>query len=160
MAEHQFVVDDIVARLATSGCVPSVELLPRINFRYGSIEHLCTPILLRTQGRMPFGRIIEAIHPTPAVCGYPRTEAVGMIAASETWPRNCYGGYISVPSPHGPVAYVILRCIHFDDEKWAVYTGSGITGESDALDEWNETQAKAEPIIELAMSAASSSPLI
>lgn len=160
MAEHQFVVDDIVARLATSGCVPSVELRPRINFRYGSIEHLCTPILLRTQGRMPFGRIIEAIHPTPAVCGYPRTEAVGMIAASETWPRNCYGGYISVPSPHGPVAYVILRCIHFDDEKWAVYTGSGITGESDALDEWNETQAKAEPIIELAMSAASSSPLI
>lgn len=147
--EHRFVVDDIMARL--SGVVPPVEAvaLAPASLRYGSIEHLCTPVRVCSSAPLPFSEIIEAIHPTPAVCGFPRTDAMRRIDRAESWPRNCYGGYITVPTPRGPVAYVILRCVHFDGERWAVYTGSGITGDSDAADEWAETRAKARPLLDL-----------
>lgn len=158
--EHRFVVDDMLARLASVEPAPEIDVRPSENLRYGSIEHLCTPVRLSSSGILPFDRIIEAIHPTAAVCGYPREDAVRRITAVETWPRNCYGGYIVVPSPQGRIAYVILRCIHFDETKWAIYTGSGITGDSCAADEWDETQAKAEPLVELAMRASSLSSVV
>lgn len=146
MDEHRFVTDDILQQINSLGEHVSAEALDSYNFVYGSIEHLCTPIVIRNKfGNMPADDIISAIHPTPAVCGYPRGNAMSDIAEYEWYSRNCYGGLITV----GGLTYVILRCVHFDDKHWAVYTGSGITADSDPMDEWLETEAKAEPLVSL-----------
>lgn len=149
IAEHKFVVNDITARLGEIEPHVSVTAQKPYPLDYGDIQHLCTPISIVAEGRLPFDAIVRAIHPTPAVCGYPRQDAEARIGAMESWPRLCYGGYIILPTDCGNLAYVILRCVHFDGRRWAIYTGSGITGDSDARDEWNETAAKAAPLVRI-----------
>ncbi|MDE6853868.1 MAG: chorismate-binding protein, partial [Muribaculaceae bacterium] len=93
--------------------------------------------------------ILEAIHPTAAVCGYPRAEALNEIRSAEYWPRHCYGGRITVQTPSGSVSYAILRCVHFQRQGWAVYAGSGITSDSTVEEEFRETALKAAPLTSL-----------
>ncbi len=146
--EHCMVIDDIVSTAeAVAGVTATVGETG--TFPYGAVEHLCTPVRLDTHGQLPVDSLVASIHPTAAVCGYPRSQALEEIDEVETVPRNCYGGLISIRQGHRMWVYVILRCVHFDDSHWAVYTGSGITPESDALDEWLETQAKAKPLIDI-----------
>lgn len=148
LAEHRLVTDDMCRR------IEELTLEPRLgrqyNFAYGNIEHLCTPIEIEgdLEG-VSLHRLIRAIHPTPAVGGYPREKALSDIDAIEHWPRNCYGGHISVRHGSETIVYVALRCVHFDAAKWAVYTGSGITSDSEAADEWLETEAKAAPLLSI-----------
>lgn len=147
--EHAFVTEDIVNRVksVTPDSI-SVELSRR-NLRYGKIEHLCTDITITSSEKIDPMAIIGAIHPTPAVGGYPREASLRSIEQYESYPRNCYGGHIAVKTSNGIIAYVILRCVHFDTGKWAVYTGSGITSSSVPHDEWIETEEKAAPLISL-----------
>lgn len=147
--EHRIVVDDILGRLTGLGYSVSAEAGTTADLAYGTVRHLCTPISIHSDAQLPFEKIVSTLHPTSAVGGYPREKALEYIKEYEATPRNCYGGLITVPTPDGPLAYVILRCVHFDNEKWAIYTGSGITHASDAEDEWRETEAKATPLVNL-----------
>ena len=142
------VTDDMCRRIEELTLEP--RLGQQYNFAYGNIEHLCTPIEIRGDlDGVSLHRLIRAIHPTPAVGGYPREKALSDIDAIEHWPRNCYGGHISVRHGSETIVYIALRCVHFDAVKWAVYTGSGITPDSDAADEWLETETKAAPLISI-----------
>ncbi|MCM1067617.1 MAG: chorismate-binding protein [Muribaculaceae bacterium] len=146
--EHSLVVNDICGRLEHVRKDIRACAEPCYDFRYGSIEHLCTPIRIESSSApLPVDQIISAIHPTPAVCGYPREEALAEIAATEAGPRHYYGGVINVKHDGRSTAYVVLRCVHFDTAHWAIYTGSGITAASDAVDEWCETDDKAAPLL-------------
>lgn len=147
--EHAFVTEDIVNRIETVTPDSISVALSRRNLRYGKIEHLCTDITISSHENIDPMAIIAAIHPTPAVGGYPREAAMRNIEIYESYPRNCYGGHIAIKTSNGIIAYVILRCVHFDARKWAVYTGSGITSNSVARDEWVETEEKAAPLISL-----------
>lgn len=148
LEEHRIVVDDIIASAEAVDGVSAVAG-ETSTFTYGALEHLCTPVILKSAGVVPVDRLVSSIHPTAAVCGFPRDIALEEINEIEKVPRNCYGGLISIRKGSRLWVYVILRCVHFDDSRWAVYTGSGVTADSDAGDEWIETQAKAEPLIDL-----------
>lgn len=146
--EHAVVVEDICARAEALGhewkCTPGTAG----TLSYRNIEHLCTPVTVNYSGldkEFPMELLIEAIHPTAAIAGYPKQRALSEIARLETFPRNLYGGYISIPG----LAYVVLRCVHFDNTGWCVYTGSGLTPDSTPDDEWNETEAKAAGLLDL-----------
>ncbi|MDE5553938.1 MAG: chorismate-binding protein, partial [Muribaculaceae bacterium] len=52
-------------------------------------------------------------------------------------------GYVAINSTNEFVAYVNLRCVSFDHNRWCMYVGSGIMPDSDINDEWLETEAKA-----------------
>ncbi len=147
VAEHEMVVKDIKQRIRDLGPDWSCIGGDRSNLRYGNIEHLCTPISFAYSGDSPaqIGTIVNTLHPTPAVGGFPRAEALADIAELEIPQRKFYGGVISTPS----TAYVVLRCVHFDRRHWCIYTGSGITGLSTPDAEWDETEAKAQPLLML-----------
>ena len=53
--------------------------------------------------------VLEAINPTPALCGTPTDEALRDIAACELHSRRCYGGYVAVRTPGRLDAFVNLR---------------------------------------------------
>lgn len=144
--EHRFVVDDIAARLAPT-CAVSVG--EPYTIPYGTVEHLATDFVCPAPQGTELDAIIDSLHPTPAVGGMPRADAMRRIAEVETEPRRYYGGTISIDSGSGRTVYVVLRCAHTDGKRWAVYTGSGITGDSDPDDEWAETEAKAQPLLRL-----------
>lgn len=145
--EHRFVVDDIAARLTDAGIVASHSAPYTIP--YGTVEHLATDFTAATAPDGDLDAIISTLHPTPAVGGLPREVAMRQIAEIECAPRRYYGGTITVCNGSRRVAYVILRCVHSDGRRWSIYTGSGITGDSSSTDEWNETEAKAAPLLEL-----------
>lgn len=145
--EHDMVVRDIRQRIRDLGSDWACITKDSHNLRYGNIEHLCTPMEIAYHGEndADISSVIEALNPTPAIGGYPRSEALADIADIEPIQRKFYGGVIADKS----LAYIILRCVHFDHRHWCVYTGSGITGLSTPENEWTETEDKAKPLINL-----------
>jgi isochorismate synthase len=92
--------------------------------------------------------LIDALHPTSAICGMPMEKSLGFIKGIEKHNREYYTGYL------GPVGiddrlqlYVNLRCMKVLDHKLALYVGGGITDESVPEDEWEETEIKAETLL-------------
>lgn len=144
IAEHQMVADDICRRLQTLGL--DVFRGQRGEFSCGAVSHLITPItaVAANPATVGFETIMHELHPTPAVGGYPRQDALADISELEAQPRRFYGGCINIGNRR---AYVVLRCANFDACSWAVYTGSGITPDSVPEDEWTETEIKASTLV-------------
>lgn len=147
LAEHAIVVDDICRRIKSMGNRLNVIAGVTGELSYGAISHLCTPISIEYggEGAFPLQAVADAIHPTPAVGGFPREKALFAISGLEDSRRFYYGGLLMIPG----CVYVVLRCVHFDTSRWCVYSGSGVTGDSNSVDEWNETAAKARPLVDL-----------
>lgn len=137
--ENHFVIDYIIQALANLGI--EAEASPLEAVAYGEIEHLCSHIT----GHAPTSRIqeiIDALNPTPALCGYPKQDAIADITRCESHPRGCYGGIIGFSSDKRYQAFVNLRCMHFDGKRYCIYGGGGITPQSVPEEEYAETTAK------------------
>ena len=113
-----------------------------------AVKHLCTDIYavaMDGERELSVADFAAGLHPTPAVAGWPRGKAMREIAEYELCPRNFYGGVIC--NNREGYAYVMLRCMHFDETGWCVYSGGGITGASLPEEEWEETQSKAKTLL-------------
>lgn len=141
LAEQGVVRDYIVDTLYDLGLQPVVGNTETLTT--GNIQHLLTRITGRCEGVNP-RVILDALNPTPALCGWPRASALEEIIEYERHPRRCYGGYVAVEGDESVTAYVNLRCVNFDNAgHWCMYVGGGIMADSDAADEWDETCHKA-----------------
>lgn len=113
----------------------------------GSIEHLCTEIEFEYIG--PWKNVMEALHPTPAVCGMPREESMQLIQSIERHDREYYTGLIGIEQGENVDVYVILRCMKLTTSALHVFVGAGITSESVPELESRETKWKAESLTEV-----------
>ncbi|WP_299887996.1 chorismate-binding protein [uncultured Lacinutrix sp.] len=108
--------------------------------------------------------LIKALHPTPAVCGFPKEESKQFILKNENYNREYYTGYLgelnikekatrntnrrnvenNVYTSIKTVSnlYVNLRCMQLTDSKASLYIGGGITKDSNPGNEWKETVNK------------------
>jgi isochorismate synthase len=117
----------------------------------GNLVHLRTDFSLdctRLNGRL--WEFVEAMHPTPAVAGQPKEDAISFIKKLEPHDRDYYTGFL------GPVGlqdemdlFVNLRCMKITPEYISLYVGGGITLESDPAEEWNETRLKALSLLKI-----------
>lgn len=145
IVEHNIVTRYIVSAMKLVGLEPKVsEMYER---PFGNVIHLCNDISADFNTINPL-RLLRKLSPTPALCGYPKQEAMKLIESTETFDRLCYGGWLAVKDDKGVHAYVNLRCASvntmFDSlHHYCVYTGGGIMPDSNFLDEWNETANKA-----------------
>ena len=148
IAEHRFVVDFIISALREAGAeVRSGEMT---SLRYGTIEHLHTPIAVEAPSEL-FPLLGDSLNPTPALCGTPRDAARRLIDVFEPHSRGCYGGYIEFRDPVSGLrrAYVNLRCARMDLlGRWCAFAGGGIVESSVPEDEWEETVRKISPIVQ------------
>lgn len=140
--EHNMVIEDIIENIKQRYTHATTNVEDASSLRYGAIEHLCTPININN---VSVNDVAQAIHPTAAISGWPRKEALTDISQLEQHSRRFYTGLFSNSS----TAYALLRCVNFDNKKWCVYSGSGITPLSTPEDEWAETEAKARPLTDL-----------
>lgn len=148
--EQQMVTDFIKDTLSGMG-LDFEETGPR-SLRFGAIKHLLTNFRGRlTDPELQTPRLLDSLAPTPALSGFPRSEALADIAEIELHSRGCYGGYIYIADDTRVYTFVIIRCAQFDprDGRWAIYTGGGITSASNPDDEWLETAAKAATLLNL-----------
>lgn len=117
----------------------------------GNLVHLRTDFSLgfeKINGKL--WELVEALHPTPAVAGQPKDDAIQFIRNLEPHDRDYYTGFL------GPVTqdqeidlFVNLRCMKITPDYLSLYIGGGITLDSDASDEWDETRWKAESLLKI-----------
>ena len=113
----------------------------------GNIKHLRTDFKAQiTQENLE--NIISELHPTPAVCGIPKDLCQNAIEQFEKYPRKLYAGYIKVETEEYIQYFVNLRCAEFFKNAALIYVGGGITAESSVEKEWQETELKAEAILQ------------
>lgn len=113
--------------------------------RAGNLVHLRSDFRFRLSPDVNIGKLLEALHPTPAVCGLPKAEAYRFILDNEHYPRRYYSGFMGPLSINGSTQlYVSLRCMEINDNKCTLYAGGGLLRDSQEEMEWNETEAKLE----------------
>ena len=115
----------------------------------GRLWHLRSVINARVMADM-HDLIINSLHPTPAVCGIPLAAAERYIAENEGIERKYYCGFLgelNLAHPSHTELYVNLRCLEYYEDKAYVYVGGGITSRSLPLQEWQETEAKSQTIL-------------
>lgn len=117
-----------------------------VTMRAGNLQHLRTDFRFSLQEDCTLGQLISQLHPTPAVCGLPKSQALEFIAKNEGLDRSYYSGFA------GPVGindethlYVLLRCAAIDSHA-TLYAGGGIMPASTLDSEWQETEKKMETI--------------
>lgn len=112
----------------------------------GNIKHLKTEFSAKINPD-DFNKIIDNLHPTPAVCGIPKAFCKNAIQNFEKYPRGYYSGYIRVEAKDTIQCFVNLRCAEFYQNKAIAFVGGGITALSDPAKEWRETELKSEAVL-------------
>ena len=112
----------------------------------GPVAHLQTIFTGKIKSKQ-LSEMIEQLHPTPAVCGIPKEKALDLIKETESHFRYDYTGYIG-PVNGGDVSlFVNLRSALISNEKMYLFIGGGITAGSVPEKEWEETELKAETLL-------------
>lgn len=118
----------------------------RTEHQAGELVHLINKFNAQLQPKDVYSTI-NALHPTPAVCGLPQQEAFSYIEKNETLNRTFYAGYLGYFNESDFSLYVNLRCAQLYGKEAILYVGGGITKDSDANSEWQETENKRSTIL-------------
>lgn len=140
--EQEVVTRAVCAALGGSGRTALTVQGPEV-VRSGAVAHLRTRVAADLGGRT-LGEVLVELHPTPAVCGWPRSAAADLIARSEVHDRGLYAGFWGPWAPDARTdLYVNLRCMQVSGGSAALYAGAGLTAGSDPQREWAEMGSKA-----------------
>ncbi len=86
--------------------------------------------------------LIERLHPTPALCGLPKSQALSVIQELEPFDRGLYGGVIGCMSGAESEWIVAIRSCKIEGKWVTLYSGTGIVEGSDPTLEWEELNHK------------------
>lgn len=141
--EHRHVVDAIVDVLG--GMCDELTWDPEpVLHETANVWHLATGFrgVLRDPPP-PALEIVAELHPTPAVAGTPRVEALTLIRELEPFERGAYAGAIGWMDAGGDGEWAIaLRCAELEGEHATLFAGAGIVADSDPQQELDETERK------------------
>ncbi len=146
--EHEVVVRSTQAAL-TAVCTEVIRApgTPRVA-QSQSVQHLATPL----RGRLADGGcvldLVERLHPTPAVGGFPRDVALAAIREREGIDRGWYAGAVGWVNRAGEGEFAVaIRSALLAGREATLYAGAGIVADSDPEAEYAETCLKLEPML-------------
>lgn len=118
--------------------------------RAGHLAHLRSDFHFTLYNNTRVGALLQALHPTPAVCGLPKQQAFRFILDNEHHHRRYYSGFMGPLLLEGQTAlYVTLRCMRFLADSVQLYAGGGLLRDSVEQQEWLETEAKLDTMRQL-----------
>ena len=139
--EHELVVETITDQLRESGLSPWRRPQPQLA-RHGRLTHLHTPITAAAQSKSVLA-LAEQLHPTPAVAGLPRREAMAWLRALEPFERGNYAAPIGwIDSAGDAELRVAIRCGHAQGRRLDLTAGAGLVRGSIAERELQEVGLK------------------
>jgi len=150
-AEHDWVVRDVRGALAPWCDELGVPAGPSIvSFR--NVSHLGTLVDGRLagpeSGRPGALTLAAALHPTAAVGGTPRNEALAWLAAHERLDRGPYAGPVGWVDARGDGEWVVgIRSAVIDGSTARLFAGVGVVDGSDPAAELAETQFKLQALL-------------
>jgi isochorismate synthase len=144
--EHEYVCQFIENTLREFG-VSSFEKSDRHPHKSGHLHHLrcCYRFSIVAPGcrKIDFEALIYALHPTSAICGLPKRNALNFILQEESFSRSYYCGFLGPVNFEDTVnLFVNIRCMNIRNRSAVLYAGAGITCDSNPDDEWDETTSK------------------
>lgn len=147
LREHRFVVEAI--REALAGFAQRVDHpdLPQAR-ELPHLAHLFTPVRAVLRPGVDPLEVARALHPTPAVAGTPRREAMAWLRSREGFDRGWYTGVVGTFGPRGLTLAVGLRCARVLGRRADVYVGAGVVRGSSPAGEWLETERKARGLLQ------------
>ena len=114
-----------------------------------NVQHLSTKVQGRLNRPLDALRLAGLIHPTAAVCGVPREQALDLIRRTEQFDRGPYAGPIGWVDHRGDGEWAIaLRCARVTGRTAMVWAGAGIVADSDPQDELEEVNLKLDAMLQ------------
>jgi menaquinone-specific isochorismate synthase len=151
--EHDFAVRSLTRQLAPFATDLSFPAVPFI-LELPNVWHLASDVtaeLAGIDGHLPTSlALVEALHPTAAVCGTPRDDAGRLILELEKMDRGPYAGPVGWLDGAGNGEWgIALRGAVLETPHQArLYAGAGIVEASDPEAELAETWAKLRPMLQ------------
>lgn len=116
----------------------------------GSLVHLRSELSFHTDENFDIGKTLSLLHPSPAVCGFPKEEAFRFILENEGYDRSYYSGFLGyMDTQQKTDLFVNLRCAQIFGNKLKLYAGGGILTSSELMSEWDETEYKLQTILSI-----------
>ena len=148
--EHRVVIDMIHDTLLPWCSYLDWEPEPSI-VRVANVQHLGTAMKGRLCDPRPnVLELVRALSPTPALGGFPRREALELIAAHEGFDRGRYGGAVGWVDADGAGTWAVtIRCAELSADRRSarLVAGGGIVAASEPEAELAETQAKLQAML-------------
>ena len=139
--EQQFVTDYIVSKVKDK--VKQYTVSDAKTVKAGNLVHLKSYISGEMNDSFNANNLIEALHPTPAVCGLPKENAIDFILKNEGYNRKYYSGFLGEWNKDNQTdLFVNLRCLEVENDVVTIYVGCGITKDSNPEKEYIETENK------------------
>lgn len=140
--EHAYVRDSIVRRLQKVGLSACHAAQPQL-LALANVQHLHTPITADVEQAIHILDILQEMHPTPAVGGTPRDQAVPRIQALEGMHRELYAGVVGWFNHLNEGDMVVgIRSAQIRAETAKLFAGAGIVAGSEPESEYLETELK------------------
>jgi isochorismate synthase len=147
--EHKIVSDFIVNNLSKFS--NSVIVSQPYNFKAGELIHIKTDIEALINYPFDIEPILNIMHPTPAVCGYPKAVSREFILKEEGYDREFYAGFLGEWNKDFQTftqgncdLFVNLRCMKINSLQATLYVGCGINKGSIPEKEFIETFNKSQ----------------
>ena len=139
--EHELVVEAITTELRSAGLEPRRPRHPRLA-RHGQLVHLHTPITACLGDHHPLA-LAASLHPTPAVAGLPRREAMAALRSLEPFERGHYAAPIGwIDSAGDAELRVAIRSGTVCGNRLELTAGAGLVRGSDVEKELQEVALK------------------
>jgi len=144
--EQRLVVEAIRDQLTPLGDVSVGDQEVR---RLATIQHLRTPLSATLDDDAHVLRIVEALHPTPAVGGLPPDPARAIIRETEPFDRGWYAAPVGWFDAAGDGEFAVaIRSAIAGPRTATLFAGNGIVADSDPDEEWAEIQHKFRPVLD------------
>ena len=148
-AENLMIVDLLRNDLSKIALPSSVRVPKLFDIEeYGSVLQMTSTITAEIAPRTSLFNLLEAIFPCGSVTGAPKKRTMEIIRELENYPRKYYCGGLGYLDPNpdtlGDLCMsVLIRTLEVStDQDYEFGVGSGITIDSDPLEEWQECQLK------------------
>lgn len=145
--EHRIVSEFVVDALRPFS--QSVSARPPEVVRFTNIQHLATFVSAELVDPPADAlQLAAALHPTPAVGGWPREAADALIDELEAMERGWYAGAVGWIDSRGDGEFAVaLRCGLLWEDGARLYAGVGVMPDSDPARELEETELKFKALL-------------
>jgi isochorismate synthase len=140
--EQKIVTIGIIQSLRNIDEHIEIKLSECVEKQTGLLKHLNTKIEANFTKDISVNEKCKALHPTPAIAGFPKEKAVDFILKNESHDRKYYAGMMGIESGNTSIYFVNIRCMQVYENKIVLYAGCGITADSDPEKEWEESENK------------------
>lgn len=148
LSEHRITIDAVLDTLLPFCSYVDAEAEPSVA-AVANVQHLATLV----HGRLssPPASVLAlatALHPTPAVGGAPRAEALALREELELLDRGRYAGPVGWVDAAGNGTFAVgVRSAEIDGRRARVFAGNGVVADSDPAAELAETRAKFQAML-------------